>query len=34
MPGKVDGDELKWFSKIDKKWDSYIKDMLRRAGFR
>jgi len=34
LRGDDQSSELRWFSKIDKKWLKYARDMLRLAGFK
>lgn len=33
-PANKENSELSWFSKIDRRWHPYVKEMLRSAGFK
>ena len=34
LPADDEHSEIRWFSRIDRKWHPYVREMLRKAGFK
>ena len=34
IPANAENSKLGWFSRIDRRWHPYVREMLRRAGFK